>query len=261
MTAAVEGAAVRIAALIAPKINLALYQNAIPVLRDLKIVNEADAPLEQLELSIASTPAFLRAKTWRIERVGAGATFHLTDLDVDLDGALLAGLQEAERASITLTLRDPNSEIAQTESDVRLLAPNEWGGAGSLPEILAAFVRPNDPAVETVLKKAAEILHASGKAPGLDGYQSGHRERAWEIVAAVWSAVSSLGIDYVVPPASFEQEGQKVRSPSHILDKRLGTCLDLALLFAAATPSPAAGSPTRIFRPPSSTIRRACASA
>jgi hypothetical protein len=234
MTAAVEGAAVRIAALIAPKINLALYQNAIPVLRDLKIVNEADAPLEQLELSIASTPAFLRAKTWRIERVGAGATFHLTDLDVDLDGALLAGLQEAERASITLTLRDPNSEIAQTESDVRLLAPNEWGGAGSLPEILAAFVRPNDPAVETVLKKAAEILHASGKAPGLDGYQSGHRERAWEIVAAVWSAVSSLGIDYVVPPASFEQEGQKVRSPSHILDKRLGTCLDLALLFAAA---------------------------
>jgi hypothetical protein len=38
----------------------------------------------------------------------------------------------------------------------------------------------------------------------------------------------------VLPLASFEQEGQKIRSPSQVLDGGVGTCLDTALLFAAA---------------------------
>nr|WP_319171625.1 hypothetical protein [Pseudomonas paraeruginosa] len=40
--------------------------------------------------------------------------------------------------------------------------------------------------------------------------------------------------EYALPPASFEQFGQKVRSPSHILESGLATCFDLSLLFCAA---------------------------
>ena len=36
-----------------------------------------------------------------------------------------------------------------------------------------------------------------------------------------------------LPPASFERIGQKVRGPSDILDRRVATCLDLSLLYAA----------------------------
>jgi hypothetical protein len=125
-------------------------------------------------------------------------------------------------------------EIARLERPIELLARNQWGGIGHVPELVAAFVQPNDPAVDRILKKAAEILRRNGKEPALDGYRSGKRQRAWELTSAIWSAVSATGLDYTLPPASFEHEGQKVRSPSQVVEGGVATCLDLVLLFAAS---------------------------
>ncbi len=102
-----------------------------------------------------------------------------------------------------------------------------------MPELLAAFVLPNDPAVDRVNKGAAEALRRAGKPSGLDGYTSGSRQRVWELASAIWASVASLKLDYSLPPASFETEGQKIRLPSQIADSRLATCLDTTLLFAA----------------------------
>src|SRR6185437_5325536 len=67
-----------------------------------------------------------------------------------------------------------------------------------------------------------------------DGYKEGSRQRTWELASSVWSAICGYQISYVLPPASFEQEGQKIRSASQVLDGGVGTCLDTALLFAAS---------------------------
>src|SRR5690606_39202921 len=48
----------------------------------------------------------------------------------------------------------------------------------------------------------------------------------------MWSATAGMRIAYALPPASFEEQGQKIRTPSAIIDGRVGTCLDTALLFA-----------------------------
>ncbi len=114
------------------------------------------------------------------------------------------------------------------------LARNEWGGAEFMPELLAAFVTPNDPSVQAILKKASGILEAAGKTSSLEGYQARSRKRSWEIASGIWAAVSSRGITYAEPPAGFERQGQKIRSPSMIDEHGLATCLDTALLFAAA---------------------------
>src|SRR3546814_2669439 len=84
-----------------------------------------------------------------------------------------------------------------------------------MPELLAAFVMPNDPAVSRLLKEASEILRRSGKDPSLEGYQQKSRKRVWEIAAAVWSAVAQRRLTYAEPPASFERNGQKIRSEEH----------------------------------------------
>ncbi|MCY1290431.1 hypothetical protein D9M70_395770 [compost metagenome] len=42
-----------------------------------------------------------------------------------------------------------------------------------------------------------------------------------------------MGLDYALPPASFERDGQKVRSPSHLAEHGLATCFDLTMLFCA----------------------------
>ncbi len=124
--------------------------------------------------------------------------------------------------------------LASLEHAVELLPRNHWGGISHhLPDMVAAFVQPNEPAVEHLLKLAADILRKNGKHPALDGYRGGSK-RAWELTSAIWSAVAAMGLDYALPPASFEHSGQKVRSAAQIADSGLATCVDLALVFCAA---------------------------
>jgi hypothetical protein len=216
-------------------VNVAFHQNAIPILSDLSIaLDESADEIRGATLTLESDPPFVAKRSWVLDRLIPGNTVRVTDTDLNLDPGLLAGMTEAHLARVQLSLVHENVRVAERAFDTKLLAPDEWGGIASFPEILAAFVRPNDPAIEILLKKAADALHASGKQASLDGYTTGRRERAWEIASGIWSAVSSLDIDYAVPPASFETTGQKVRSPSHILEYGLATCLDLTLLFAAA---------------------------
>jgi len=220
-------------ATLAPKINLAFHQNSLPVLREVVVINDGAEPLQEVELTLSSDPPFLRSKTWRIDTVGAGQRYHLSDLDVALDGALLGRLTEAETAQASLVLKARGEEVSRFDPPIELLARNQWGGIGHMPEIVAAFVQPNDPAVERLLKKAAEILRQHGKSGALNGYTGGPK-RAWELASALWAAVGSLGLDYALPPASFEYAGQKIRGPSQIADAGLATCMDTALLFCAA---------------------------
>lgn len=71
----------------------------------------------------------------------------------------------------------------------------------------------------------------SEKSSALNEYEGGSK-RAWQLASAV--GVARMKLDYALPPASFEQTGQKVRSPSQIADSGLATCFDLTLLFCAA---------------------------
>lgn len=221
---------------LAGKVNLADFQNAVPVVRELSVVNDTEADIRGLRLTASSEPSFLKPKTWHIDQIGAGQTVRISDLDLSLDGSLLSRLTECEKAVVTLQLiagQEAPVELASSESVVELLPRNQWGGLSSLPDLIAAFVQPNEPAIERVLKQTAEVLRKAGKPGAIDGYQGGAR-RAWELASAIWNAVGAMGIDYALPPASFEHTGQKVRSPSQIADSGLGTCLDLALFVCAA---------------------------
>ena len=53
------------------------------------------------------------------------------------------------------------------------------------------------------------------------------------MAAACFTAIRDLRLRYINPPASFEQEGQKIRLPEQILNEGMATCLDLALLAGA----------------------------
>lgn len=223
---------VRIQASLSPKVNLAFHQNAVPVLRELAIINAGQESLTDVVMTLSSEPSFVKTKSWHLDHIGGEQDYHLRELDVSLDPALLGRLIEAEAAQVVLSLAVADEEMARAVYPIELLPRNQWGGVGHMPEMLAAFVQPNDPAVERVLKKAAEILRRNGREGALDGY-SGGAKRAWELTSAIWTAVGSLGLDYALPPVSFEHAGQKVRSPGQIVDSGLATCLDSSLLFCS----------------------------
>ena len=225
----------RVEATLIAKLNLADFQNAVPLLRELAVVNDAPEAVKDLELAVSSLPPFLRPKVWHLDALAAAERCRITDIDLQLDGGLLTRLTESEKAIVAFVLRrrDGGEELARREIVVELLPRNQWGGLAHLPDMVAAFVQPNEPAVERLLKQATEILRKNGKSASLDGYKGGAK-RAWEIASAVWSAVVGMGLAYALPPASFEHTGQKVRGPGQVAESGLATCLDLALLFCAA---------------------------
>lgn len=219
---------------IASKVGFASHQNAVPVLRELEILNEGEETLDDLVLELSTDPPFLESKNWRIDSLRAGTTLHIGDRDVKLQAGYLAELSESVSGELRLKLMQEGREIAASSSPIEILAKNQWGGCGSMPELLPAFCMPNEPAVDRVLKAASDVLRRAGKSAGIDGYEDKSRTRSWELTSAIWSSVAGLGISYSLPPASFEQSGQKVRTPGAILDGKVATCLDTALLFASA---------------------------
>jgi hypothetical protein len=225
---------VEIRADIAPRITFATHQCDVAVVADLAVVNPLEADLENLTLHLSAEPKVVGDRVWTIDRIAAGAEFRPRDRRVPLAGGLLDGLTERMRAEVRLDLRAGERLLAGSVHPLVALARNEWGGARFMPELLAAFVTPNDPALQLVLKDASRLLEESGRPGSLEGYQARSRKRSWELVAALWSALSRRRLTYAEPPASFGHDGQKIRLPAMVLEQGLATCLDLALLLAAA---------------------------
>ena len=225
---------IKIEALTARKIGFASHQNAVPLVRELTLCNEGERSFEDLVLTLGTDPSFVETRTWRIDRINPGDRLGIAERDITLNAGYLAGLSESLAADVVLRLSHGDELLVEQRLPIELLARAEWGGLSAMPELLAAFCMPNDPAVDRVLKAASEVLRRAGKKDAIDGYESKSRSRTWELASAIWSAVCSFRLSYALPPSSFEHQGQKIRPPSLILDNGVATCLDTALLFAAA---------------------------
>ena len=176
---------------VAACVNYASWQNSVPLLRSLEICNQSSLPLTDLRLEVTSSPACLRPKNWVIDRLASNSSLSLSDRDIRLDPDYLKGLNEAERGVVTFRLIQNDKLIAEAEHEIRVLARDEWGGMAAGAELLAAFVTPNDPAVASVIKDASKVLEQHGHSSALDGYQSRDPQRAWLLVAALWSSVAA----------------------------------------------------------------------
>lgn len=229
-----DSASIVIRAEVARCITFATHQCDVPVIADLVIENPREEILEGLTLRLSTDPKMIGDRQWTIDRIGARSEFRLSDRRVSIEGGLLDSLTERMRGTMRVELRRGESLLAESQHEITALARNEWGGARHMPELLAAFVMPNDPAVQRLLKSASGLLKSGGKVSSLEGYQARSRKRSWEIVSGIWAAVSQRAITYAEPPASFGRDGQKIRTPSMIEEQGLATCLDTALLFAAA---------------------------
>lgn len=223
----------RLSYVVRPKINLAFQQNAVPIISELVVTNDTEKTFEDLTLRVESDPQFASTRIWTLDRLQPDTRFHIIDVKIDVSHAFLADLKEAVRGSLTFTLKQGDTVLDIQKEEVGVLAKDEWGGNTVLPEIIAAFVQPNDPAVEVILREASKRLRSANQDGSFDGYQSRSPQRVANVVSSVWSAISGLQISYAVPPASFEKIGQKIRPPSQILERRLATCLDLSLLFVS----------------------------
>jgi hypothetical protein len=124
--------------------------------------------------------------------------YGIKDLDVQRGGVLLVKLTEAETSKTTFTLIEkPGTSdervLATDERKVELLPRNQWGGLSHPRDFVAAFVQPNELAIDSLLKQTAEVLRKAGRNPALVGYQSGAK-RGWGLSSALRTAIAGLGL-------------------------------------------------------------------
>ena len=161
-------------------------------------------------------------------RVGVDATSFRLPLD------LLRGATERRHVDIQATLRSHDETVLARQSHRLAIQPeSHWPGRHHACETIAAFATPNAESLADVLRDASRRLEQKTGSGALDGYLSGNAERVQRIAESCYEAVAALGLTYVVMQASFEEEGQKVRTFDDVLRDRMGNCLDLSVALAA----------------------------
>ncbi|MFH5836605.1 DUF4011 domain-containing protein [Proteiniclasticum sp. C24MP] len=214
-------------------LNYAMVLNGIPFIRKITIMNQTENEMEQIEVIVRFQEDIAKDFSRTIDVMPPGLQVDLGEIPMELNPEYLFHLTEAMTTQLTITIQREGEELAEETREVHVLAYNEWQGMDTMPEVLAAFVTPNHPAIDNILVEASHILKESGKDPSFEGYQSGDVNRVREQVHAVFTALRNQQITYIGPPASFVARGQRIRLSSEVLEKKMGTCLDLTLLFAS----------------------------
>jgi len=214
-------------------VNFALQQNRIPVVREISICNSCAEPLENIILRITATPEFAVPYEKMIQHIPSGQTVVVKDISLILNAEMLAALTERITGMLQVSLLKNGEELFVQTEEIIALAYDEWHGSAFFPELLTAFVMPNHPEIVKLNARAAELLGKWTDNPSLDAYQSRSPDRVKKQIAAVYGALQEQNIVYSVPPASFEIMGQRVRLCDAVMQQRMGTCLDLTLLYAS----------------------------
>ena len=237
VTLSVHGALVTV--IYQEAVNLALTHNGVSAIRRVTVQNRANEPTQPLELTIAidllavapevptGVPLTLRVGPVETDEEWEARS---SDLGMLVNPAIFLALDECATSRLRVSASTEAGRV-EASGSVRLLTADEWWARG-IPELLAAFVRPNDPALITVTRAASDILDRRTGSTSLEGYQAGPL-RAQQIADALFTAISDLHLRYVEPPASFEGTGQRIRSHGQVLSDGAGTCIDLACLYAA----------------------------
>lgn len=215
-----------------PVINFALQQNRVSVIRLFTIENISGKTLHNIQVWLEAEPAFAETVPYRIEEISANEIVRINDLKPNLSTDFFIRLTERLAGHLFLKIAIEETILFQETYPIDILAFDQWSGVSVLPEMLSAFVTPNHPAIRSIQKRAADILEQLTGSSALDEYQSRNPNRVKSQMAAVYTAIAEQEIIYSSVPASFEAYGQRIRLVDNVLSQKIGTCLDMALLYA-----------------------------
>lgn len=195
------------------------------------LTNSGADTMTNLKLTLSGE--HLKSQELTIASIPGNEHLAIDKLSLDFDADYLYNLQEPVTSHFTLEVSSPVATLLSKIYETRLYPKDYWFGIGIHPETIAAFITPNAPGVQHVLQNAGKWLEKLTGDSALDEYQTRDNNRVRYQVAAIYEALREESIVYAAPPASFVESGQRTRLAEQVLTDKLGTCLDLSLLFAA----------------------------
>jgi len=229
-----------------PELNYAVLHNAQPLFR--RFVLGCDEPQRTAPLDL-EVVVHMGDEQARYERriVMQHERENLTrDIHVPLTADVARGVREAISTSLQVRVRQGDRVLYHDSHRLRLLPVDQWRDNRRDGQWLPSFVLPRDPAVVGAVAQAQRYNRVLRDNPtaGFEGYQcvpegSLDEESLRGVdrqVEALWATLlHDWQLGYINPPPSYSRQldSQRLRMPSTVLADRAGTCIDLALLFAA----------------------------
>lgn len=214
-------------------VNFAMQQNHVPVIRKILLKNETEQAVDHVKIGVSLSPDLAEVTERVIDTIPQKITTEVKDLQLNISAKYLSALTEKVSGEIRITVSKDDQIIVTETYPIQILPFDQWAGVAILPEMLSAFVTPNYPSISTIIHRASQFLERWTGSPSLDEYQSRNPDRVKKQMAAIYESIAELNIVYCTPPASYEQSGQRIRMCDTILSAKLGTCLDMALLYAS----------------------------
>ena len=102
-------------------------------------------------------------------------------------------------------------------------------------ELYAAWVTPNDPAVEELIRHAADYSQSGIIFNGYGGVANDEEGTIWDRLQAIWRAQEDEDLTYISTMVAFSAGyNQRIRTPYDVLEQKSGNCIETTLLFASA---------------------------
>lgn len=247
-------------------LNYSLLHNQRPLFKRFRILPADPGTAARIhvdvELHIGS-----KAQSYRESRIIAGPDDLRDQIFIPLTWIKDGSFWESVRSSLLVRISTAEDVLYERCHEVSVRPADEWVDTDDDRQWLSSFVYPRDPAVHRVISSAETFLTgiADDTAAGFDGYQSivflededasddgsssdsgdqPDAEEAYEPaedtsgvdwqVQAIWAAlVNDIKLRYTNPPPTYQADSQRLRTPSHLLRERRGTCIDLTLLLAS----------------------------
>lgn len=151
LEASVDAAAVEVRSSVAleieadPTLGYASIQNAVPVLRSLRLTNLTEQTLERLVVLIKCAPRFAQGVKLQFDQLGPGESRRVSPIDLKAEHGYLSDLHEAVKASIRVSVVQGTDELAHVEQPINVLAYDQWAGTQALPELPSSVLHAQQP--------------------------------------------------------------------------------------------------------------------
>jgi hypothetical protein len=228
------------------RLNYSMLHNNRPLFDDFRIKRQGRGAVQGVRVEVV-----LHAGTEKSTYAGA---FDLTEWEpvvnvnphvrVSLTSELARSLQESVYSSILVSVMWGEHILLEETYRVALLPTDQWQDDDWNRVWLPSFVLPRDPAIARLIDAAQRYLTviADRGDAGFDGYQSVTNAGGTidysgvdaQVQAVWWALILEYRLAYINPPPTFTQSAQRLRTPTDCIGGKRGTCIDLALLLAAA---------------------------
>lgn len=213
------------------KLNYIRHLNDLDKIWKIKIFNDGEETVRGLQIKLSFVPDFAESWIGHIDEIKAGERADINEPNLVINPEKLLSYNEKLEGNIIVELMpaDGQSEAVYKEAFPLTVLPYDQWLSNDHPELLAAFVTPNDRRVLEILAKAGKRL---GVQEGIAFSGYGSKQEVLRQMQVIFEVIQEEQISYCYPPANWDR-GQRVRMPGFTLANKLGCCIDMAVLYAS----------------------------